>query len=83
MLFKFLWEKAAVSTFVRSRKSDRKILRNDITMASESTISVLSDVSDFNDVPFSPLTIHDVVENVLHHQPMRYVNGGHVCPSVR
>ena len=52
-------------------------------MASESTISVLSDVSDFDDVPFSPLTIHDEVENVLRHQPMRYVNGGHVRMSVR
>ena len=71
MLLKFLWEKAAVSTFVRSRKSDRKILRNDITMASESTISVLSDVSDFNDVPFSPIITYDVVKTVLHHQPTR------------
>ena len=71
MLFKFLWEKAAVSTFVRSRKSDRKILRNDITMASESTISAFSDVSDVNDDPFPPPITHHVVENVQHHGLMR------------
>ena len=49
----------------------RKKSRNDTTMVSETTISAFSNVSDVDDVPFSPLVTYDVFKNVLHHQPTR------------